>query len=367
MTVTAEDLFAYIAGTAGHSGYTRRFAANLAERGARIPITRDPALWAELVEVGRRTVWIHTYGQRFASHHDSSPGSSPRLPPEEQPECVVVIGEDDGLPEDISYDASTRTLTVGTGCIRPVTPEVWDYRIGGVQVIRKWFSFRKRKPDVERQTPLNDILPPTWPARWTVDLIDLINAARAPRSPRTPTGPAAGRREQRPAHQHRRPTGRGHPARTCLRNQGTETAAEVSTRPRPWSGEPRLLGLTPARPECLTPATSTEYLHDDAPPERSDGGPHLSRAITGGSPTLRTHSHHRALTWTYALTLDQLNARGRFLRHVPCGTVIAHDGWPPPHAATASGLSLYASSVRDSAYRAVSADGYVTPECERTR
>ncbi|MFF9102509.1 type ISP restriction/modification enzyme [Streptomyces rubrogriseus] len=176
VTVTAEDLFAYIAGTASHSGYTRRFAANLAERGVRIPITRDPALWAELVEVGRRTVWIHTYGQRFASHHDSSPGSSPRLPPEEQPECVVVIGEDDGLPADISYDASTRTLTVGTGCIRPVAPEVWDYRIGGVQVIRKWFSFRKRKPDVERQTPLNDILPPTWPARWTVDLLDLINA-----------------------------------------------------------------------------------------------------------------------------------------------------------------------------------------------
>ncbi|MGA5443135.1 type ISP restriction/modification enzyme [Streptomyces griseoincarnatus] len=87
-----------------------------------------------------------------------------------------MIGEDDGLPADISYDASTRTLTVGTGCIRPVAPEVWDYRIGGVQVIRKWFSFRKRKPDVERQTPLNDILPPTWSARWTVDLLDLINA-----------------------------------------------------------------------------------------------------------------------------------------------------------------------------------------------
>ncbi|MGW4226941.1 type ISP restriction/modification enzyme [Streptomyces bauhiniae] len=177
VTVTAENLFAYIAGTAGHSGYTRRLSANLAERGARIPLTRDPSLWAEVVEVGRRTVWIHTYGQRFASHHDGGPpGSAPRLPLEEQPEAVVAIEEDNGLPEDISYDAPARTLTVGTGCIRPVAPEVWDYRIGGVQVIRKWFSFRKRRPDVERQTPLNDILPPTWPSRWTVDLLDLINA-----------------------------------------------------------------------------------------------------------------------------------------------------------------------------------------------
>ena len=66
------------------------------------------------------------------------------------------------------------------------------------------------------------------------------------------------------------------------------------------------------------------------------------------------------------LILDHMDARRRLLPPVPCGTVIAHDGWPPPHAATASGLSLYASSVRESAYRAVSADGYVTPECERT-
>ncbi|MFE1754792.1 DUF3253 domain-containing protein [Streptomyces anandii] len=42
-----------------------------------------------------------------------------------------------------------------------------------------------------------------------------------------------------------------------------------------------------------------------------------SQAITGGSPTPQTHSHHRALTWTYALTLAQLEARGRFPRHVP--------------------------------------------------
>nr|WP_272920967.1 type ISP restriction/modification enzyme [Streptomyces sp. SID2888] len=176
-TVTAEDLFAYIAGIAGHSGYPRRFAATPAHRGARIPLTRDPALWAEVVEVGRRTVWIHTYGQRFGSEQrDSTPGAAPRLPPAEQPECVAAIGENHELPDRISYDAPTRTVSVGTGRIRRVSPEVWDYRIGGVQVIRKWFSFRKRRPDVERQTPLNDILPVTWPSRWTVDLLDLINA-----------------------------------------------------------------------------------------------------------------------------------------------------------------------------------------------
>ncbi|MEV8021374.1 type ISP restriction/modification enzyme [Streptomyces sp. NPDC086554] len=175
--VTAEDLFAYIAGIAGHSGYTHRFAEHLAARGTRIPLTRDPALWAQVTEAGRRTVWLHTYGQRFASpQHGRPSGSCPRLPISEEPVCTIAIGtEDGGVPESISYDSEARTLTVGAGTIRPVTPEVWDYRIGGVQVIRKWFGFRKRKPDIEWQSPLNDVLPPTWPARWTVDLLDLIN------------------------------------------------------------------------------------------------------------------------------------------------------------------------------------------------
>lgn len=176
--VTAEDLFSYIAGIAGHSGYTRRFAEHLTTRGAHIPLTRDANLWAEVAEAGRRTVWIHTYGQRFASpQHGRPSGQTPRLPVAEQPICTAPIGEDgSGVPDSISYDTKTRTLTVGAGSIGPVAAEVWDYRIGGVQVIRKWFGFRKRKPDVERQSPLNDILPPTWPARWTIDLLDLINA-----------------------------------------------------------------------------------------------------------------------------------------------------------------------------------------------
>ncbi|GGZ79329.1 hypothetical protein GCM10010344_53020 [Streptomyces bluensis] len=43
----------------------------------------------------------------------------------------------------------------------------------------------------------------------------------------------------------------------------------------------------------------------------------MSRAITDVSPTQQTPSRHKALTCTYALTLDQRDTRGRFLRHVP--------------------------------------------------
>ncbi len=86
------------------------------------------------------------------------------------------VDADGTFPETISYDVATRALTLGTGVIAPVAPEVWNYRVGGVPVIRKWFGFRKRKPDVEWQTPLNDELPDTWPPQWTRDLLDLVNA-----------------------------------------------------------------------------------------------------------------------------------------------------------------------------------------------
>ncbi|MGY5033276.1 type ISP restriction/modification enzyme [Streptomyces sp. 900116325] len=174
--VTPEDLLAYIAGIAGHSGYTEHFQQQLSARGVRIPLTRDAALWEKVVNVGKRVVWLHTYGDRCADPAAGRPESEPRLPQDDRPKNPTPIGEGPrGFPEAIVYDAGTRTLIVGAGTIAPVAPEVWDYRIGGVQVVKKWFGFRKRSPDVERQTALNDILPKQWPPEYTIELLNLLN------------------------------------------------------------------------------------------------------------------------------------------------------------------------------------------------
>ncbi|WEH34403.1 N-6 DNA methylase [Streptomyces sp. AM 4-1-1] len=174
--VTAEDLLAYIAGIAGHSGYTEYFRQQLSAPGVRIPLTRDADLWEKVANVGKRVVWLHTYGDRWADPAAGRPESEPRLPERDRPRNPTPIGEGSGgFPEAILYDAGTRTLTLGTGAIAPVTSEVWDYQIGGVQVVKKWFGFRKRNPDVERQTPLNDILPEEWPSEYTIELLNLLN------------------------------------------------------------------------------------------------------------------------------------------------------------------------------------------------
>ncbi|MER5860076.1 type ISP restriction/modification enzyme [Streptomyces sp900105245] len=174
--VTPEDLLAYIACTAAHPGYTERYQEELRSRGVRIPLTRVPALWEQAVEIGKEVLWLHTYGQRYSDDHSGRPHAEPRLPEGERPKNLTPIGEgSDGFPEVIDYDESTHTLNVGGGTIAPVSPEVWNYRIGGVAVVNKWFGFRKRVPDVEWQTPLNDEVPTEWPLEYTTELLDLLN------------------------------------------------------------------------------------------------------------------------------------------------------------------------------------------------
>ncbi len=84
-TVTAEDFVAYLAGVAAHSAYTARFQTDLAQPGLRIPLTDQPKLFAKAVELGRRVIWLHTFGERFADAKADRPPGPPRLPKDRAP------------------------------------------------------------------------------------------------------------------------------------------------------------------------------------------------------------------------------------------------------------------------------------------
>jgi hypothetical protein len=79
------------------------------------------------------------------------------------------------------YDAAKRRLHIGKGFIDNVPPEVWAYEVSGMNVLRQWFSYRKRdrkRPiigDRRQPSPLGDIQPEHWPYEYTSDLIDLLN------------------------------------------------------------------------------------------------------------------------------------------------------------------------------------------------
>ena len=182
--VSAEELFAYIAAIAAHPAYTARFAPDLVQPGLHIPITAAPALFIEAAALGREVIWLHSYGDRFADAGQGRPAAPPRLPEGERPTIPAdgaIPSSDDGMPETVTYDAASRRLHVGAGCVDNVPPEVWPYEVSGKQVLTQWFSYRgknRTRPligDRRPPSPLGDIQPLSWPAEYTTELLNVVN------------------------------------------------------------------------------------------------------------------------------------------------------------------------------------------------
>lgn len=175
LEVAEIDLVAYMAAVTAHPGFVRRFAADLAEPGVRVPITREAGLWDEAVRVGREILWLHTYGERCADPADGRPQLSPRIQSGGPTVQVAIPDTEDRMPESISYDELAGTLHVGDGEITPVPREVWNYEVSGMPVIRHWFGYRKKRPSGRRSSPLDDIVATRWTATMTTELLELLN------------------------------------------------------------------------------------------------------------------------------------------------------------------------------------------------
>lgn len=183
-TVTPENFMAYLAGVAANPAYTARFQKDLAQPGLRIPLTAGRSLFAQAAELGRRVIWLHTFGERFADTKAGrrpgpprmSNGKSPRIPKE-----GGISGDADSMPDEMVYDEAQRRLLVGKGFVENVPPAVWNYEVSGKRVLTQWFSYRKKN----RERPImGDRRPPSklggiqlghWPAEYTAELLSVLH------------------------------------------------------------------------------------------------------------------------------------------------------------------------------------------------
>lgn len=179
-----EALMAYIAAIAAHPAYTARFQDDLSTPGLRIPITVECALFCQAVNLGRRVLWLHTFGERMADAAADRPGQPPRLPSDRRPTIPkdgAISEEPDEMPDTLSYDAGKRRLLMGHGFVDNVTPAMWAYEVSGKQVLVQWFSYRKKnreRPIIgDRRPPskLGDIQPDHWLPEYTTELLNLLN------------------------------------------------------------------------------------------------------------------------------------------------------------------------------------------------
>jgi hypothetical protein len=112
------------------------------------------------------------------------PAGAPRLPAGERP-TVPKGGEMPGtsqpLPDEMTYDPAKQRLYIGKGFVDNVPKAVWDYEVSGKNVLRQWFSYRRRdrsRPligDKRPPSPLDSIQPDHWLPEYTTDLINLLN------------------------------------------------------------------------------------------------------------------------------------------------------------------------------------------------
>lgn len=180
----AQDIMAYIGAVLANPAFTARFQADLVRPGLRVPITADATLFNEAVKLGREVIWLHCYGERFVDTKEGRPAGPPRLPKGESPIIPKgggIPGAPEPLPDAMDYDSAARRLTIGAGFIDNVPQAVWDYDVSGKNVLRQWFSYRKRdrsRPiigDRRPPSPLDKIQPDHWLDEYTTDLMNLLH------------------------------------------------------------------------------------------------------------------------------------------------------------------------------------------------
>ncbi|MGW2893937.1 type ISP restriction/modification enzyme [Streptomyces sp. NPDC001212] len=176
--VTGHDLAAYALAVAGHSAFTEHFAEELLTPGVRLPLTRDAELWSEAVRIGHEYLWAATYGER--GNPPDEPGTEEGVGfPAGHPRQVryaTPIGT--AVPDTLRYDEETDTLHVGPGVFTGVPLDVWNYEVGGMRIVKKWFGYRRASPTSRKTSPLDDIHVTSWPREWTEELIDLLSVLR---------------------------------------------------------------------------------------------------------------------------------------------------------------------------------------------
>jgi len=124
-----EQIFYYIYAVLYSNKYRQKYAEFLKSDFPRIPFCRDYDLFSAMSRQGRKLVELHLM-------------KSSRL---NKPACKFE-GKGDNLVSKISYDERKKLISINSDQhFGPVGRAVWEYHIGGYQVMGKWLKDRKDK------------------------------------------------------------------------------------------------------------------------------------------------------------------------------------------------------------------------------
>ena len=171
--VSEMELVSYIYGVLAGQSYTQTFWEELSIPGARVPITKDLQLFKTAAKLGSELIWLHTFGEQFSDEKGSTI-------PKGKAKVIRAISDQIGdYPTEFKYNSTTQEITIGTGVLGPVAPEVWQYSVSNTRIIDSWLGYRMKKRRGRSSSPLDDIRPQQWIPRMTDELRRLISIIEA--------------------------------------------------------------------------------------------------------------------------------------------------------------------------------------------
>jgi len=166
--VSPEDFFAYCYALLATPRYVKEFWNELETPSPRIPITKNADLFVRVVAMGRKLIWLHTYGERFVPT-----GKKVGKIPTGTARCKIGIPTTEkDYPDKFAYDVGTQELKVGGGVFSNVRQEVWAFSISDLDVVKSWLAYRMKKGAGKKSSPLDNIRPQTW--QFDNELLDLL-------------------------------------------------------------------------------------------------------------------------------------------------------------------------------------------------
>ena len=129
---TPEEVFHYVYAVLCTTAYRDKYAEFLKFDFPRVPFTTDGQLFREVAELGQRLVALHLL--------DSPEIDPPLARFEGKGDCRVARRKSEGF----RYEEKTERKYINqTQYFAPVPLELWEYQVGGYQVLRKWLKDRK--------------------------------------------------------------------------------------------------------------------------------------------------------------------------------------------------------------------------------
>jgi len=166
--VSPEDFFAYCYAILATPKYVKEFWDELRTQDPRMPITEDADLFKRVVAVGRKLIWLHTYGERFVP----SGKKAGRIPTETARCRIGTPTATADYPTKPAYDVGTQELRIGSGIFANVRQEVWEFSISGLKVVQSWLAYRMKDGAGKKSSPLDNIRPQTW--QFDNELLELL-------------------------------------------------------------------------------------------------------------------------------------------------------------------------------------------------